>query len=70
MDKILVVDDEQSIMNSVSMVLSAEGYEIDGCLDGLSALKKQQLQNTTLSCLILKCREWTELKFWKNNGTW
>ena len=30
MNKILIVDDEQSIIDSNSMVLLNEGYEIDG----------------------------------------
>jgi DNA-binding NtrC family response regulator len=54
MDKILVVDDEQSIIDSVSMVLSAEGYEIDGCLDGLSALKKTAITEYDLILLDIK----------------
>ncbi|MCY7360877.1 MAG: sigma-54 dependent transcriptional regulator [Ignavibacteria bacterium] len=40
MSKILIVDDEESIIESISMVLSSEGYEIDSCLDGNCAIQK------------------------------
>lgn len=40
MNKILIVDDEQSIIDSIAMVLGAEGYEIDSSLNGFSALQK------------------------------
>lgn len=40
MGKILVVDDEQSIIDSMSMVLQSEGHDVEGCLNGLCALQK------------------------------
>ncbi len=40
MSKILIVDDEKSIVESISMVLDNEGYEIDSCLDGACAINK------------------------------
>ncbi len=40
MSKILIVDDEESIIESISMVLENEGYEIDSCLNGMSAIQK------------------------------
>jgi DNA-binding NtrC family response regulator len=40
MGKILVVDDEQSIIDSMSMVLQSEGHDVDGCLNGQCALQK------------------------------
>jgi len=60
MKKILIVDDEQSIIDSISMVLTSEGYEITGCLNGLTAL--QNIKNTEydLILLILKCQRWME----------
>ena len=39
MGKILVVDDEQSIIDSMSMVLQSEGHDVEGCLNGLCALQ-------------------------------
>ena len=40
MSRILIVDDEQSILDSISMVLSTEGYDIDTCSNGECALQK------------------------------
>ncbi|MDQ3020263.1 MAG: sigma-54 dependent transcriptional regulator [Bacteroidota bacterium] len=40
MSKILIVDDEQSIIDSIAMVLETDGYDIDGSLDGKSAINK------------------------------
>ncbi|NTU77285.1 MAG: response regulator, partial [Alphaproteobacteria bacterium] len=37
--KILVVDDEPSILNLVTSYLKAEGYEVFTASDGLAALK-------------------------------
>lgn len=39
MSKILIVDDEPSILNLVSSYLKAEGYEVNIVSDGISALK-------------------------------
>ncbi|MBK6878370.1 MAG: response regulator [Ignavibacteria bacterium] len=39
MGKILVVDDEQSIIDSMSMVLQSEGHDVEGCLNGMCALQ-------------------------------
>ena len=51
MKKILIVDDEQSIIDSISMVLTSEGYEITGCLNGLTAL--QNIKNTEYDLILL-----------------
>lgn len=40
MSKILIVDDEQGIIDSISMVLGNEGYTIDSCLNGTCAIQK------------------------------
>lgn len=39
-DKILVIDDEQVILDAVSRIASAEGFEVDSDNDASSALKK------------------------------
>lgn len=39
-EKILVIDDEQIILNAVSRIASAEGFEVDSDNDASSALKK------------------------------
>lgn len=51
MNKILIVDDEQSIIDSISMVLSSNGYEIEGCLNGSSAIQK--IKNTEYDLILL-----------------
>ena len=40
--KILVVDDEQNIVDLISIVLRGEGYDVETALNGLEALKKLQ----------------------------
>ncbi|HMS33943.1 MAG TPA: sigma-54 dependent transcriptional regulator [Ignavibacteria bacterium] len=51
MNRILIVDDEQSILDSISMVLISEGYETDSCLNGPSALQK--VMNTEYDLILL-----------------
>jgi DNA-binding response OmpR family regulator len=38
MSKILIVDDEQSIVDSISMILSQDDYEIDSANNGAAML--------------------------------
>ena len=40
MGKILIVDDEQSIIDSLRLILEHEGYDADGCNDGFTAIEK------------------------------
>jgi two-component system alkaline phosphatase synthesis response regulator PhoP len=49
--KILVVDDEPSILNIISAYLKPEGYEIITAADGEAALKAAQTFNPTLVIL-------------------
>jgi DNA-binding NtrC family response regulator len=51
MDRILIVDDEQSILDSISMILNSEGYVTDSCLNGASALQKTM--NTEYDLILL-----------------
>ena len=51
MDRILIVDDEQSILDSISMILNSEGYATDCCLNGSSALQKAM--NTEYDLILL-----------------
>ncbi|HRE40852.1 MAG TPA: sigma-54 dependent transcriptional regulator [Ignavibacteria bacterium] len=39
MSNILIIDDEQSIIDSLSLILKKEKYNVTGCTDGYSALK-------------------------------
>lgn len=54
MDKILIVDDEQSILDSISMVLNSEGYETECCLNGASAIQKVMSSEYDLILLDIK----------------
>ncbi len=40
MRKILIIDDEQSILDSMTMVLEADGYSVDSCLNGQTGIQK------------------------------
>ena len=50
-NKILVVDDEDTIRNMLSELLTAEGYVVDLAVDGLEAVKR--LNNTFVYDLII-----------------
>ena len=54
MSRILIVDDEPSILDSISMVLTTEGYETDTCLNGAAALQKVSNQEYDLVLLDIK----------------
>lgn len=54
MDKILIVDDEQSIVESISMVLDNERYEVDSCLNGPCAIQKVRNGDYDLILLDIK----------------
>jgi two-component system, NtrC family, nitrogen regulation response regulator NtrX len=53
-DKILVVDDEQSIIDTLKLILNHDNYQVDGCLDGASALKRVQEEAYDLILLDIK----------------
>lgn len=53
-DKILVVDDEQSIIDTLKLILNHDNYSVDGCLDGASALKKVKEDSYDLILLDIK----------------
>ena len=53
MTKILVIDDEPSIINLVSAYLKPEGYEVYTAADGNSGLKAAQAFKPDLSILDL-----------------
>ncbi len=54
MSRILVIDDEESIVETISMVLSAENYQIEGCLDGASAIARVRNSEYDLILLDIK----------------
>ncbi|HLT23671.1 MAG TPA: response regulator, partial [Ignavibacteria bacterium] len=53
-DKILVVDDEQSIIDTLKLILNHDNYQVDGCLDGASALKQVKEESYDLILLDIK----------------
>ena len=54
MSKILIVDDEQSILDILSMVLSDQNYSVDTCLDGFTAIDKVSMYRYDLVLLDIK----------------
>ena len=54
MKKILIIDDEQSILDSLSLILTYENYEVDTCLEGFTAIKKVKSNNYDLILLDIK----------------
>ena len=54
MISIALVDDEQSILASVSLALEAEGYEVDTFHNGLEALKALEKNNYDLGLFDIK----------------
>ncbi|MDZ4712114.1 MAG: sigma-54 dependent transcriptional regulator [bacterium] len=54
MPGILIVDDEQSIIDSISMILTNEGYEVESCLNGACAIQKAGSTDFDLILLDIK----------------
>ncbi|MCU0372748.1 MAG: sigma-54 dependent transcriptional regulator [Ignavibacteria bacterium] len=52
--KILIVDDEISILESLGLILKHAKYEVDTCIDGFSALEKISKSNYDLILLDIK----------------
>lgn len=46
--KILLIDDEELVLKSVTKLLEKEGYEVETCLRGDEALRKAQKKNFDL----------------------
>ena len=53
MAKILIVDDEQSIIDSINMILSSE-YDVDSAIDGKSAISQVKANSYDLVLLDIK----------------
>lgn len=52
--RILIVDDEESIVDSLSLILRHANYDVDACYDGIAALKKFSNNNYDLILLDIK----------------
>ncbi|MBS1517617.1 MAG: sigma-54-dependent Fis family transcriptional regulator [Bacteroidetes bacterium] len=57
MDKILIIDDEKSIIDSIAMILESEGYETEGSLSGADAIRKMKTNDYDLILLDIKMPE-------------
>jgi two-component system, NtrC family, nitrogen regulation response regulator NtrX len=53
-NRILIVDDEESIVESLSLILRHANYEVDSCYDGIAALNKFNNSNYDLILLDIK----------------
>jgi two-component system nitrogen regulation response regulator NtrX len=53
-NRILIVDDEESIVESLSLILRHAGYEVDSCYDGIAALSKFSKSSYDLVLLDIK----------------
>jgi len=53
-NRILIVDDEESIVESLSLILRHAGYEVDSCYDGIAALSKFSNSSYDLVLLDIK----------------
>lgn len=51
MYRILICDDDKAIVDSISIYLGSEGYEVEKAYDGFEAVKK--LENGEFHCMIL-----------------
>ena len=54
MQRILIVDDEQNILDSLSLILTYNNYEVDTCLEGFTAIEKVKSVDYDLILLDIK----------------
>jgi DNA-binding NtrC family response regulator len=54
MSRILIVDDEQSILDTLSMALEYEKFSVDTCLNGITALRKASQNSYDIIFLDIK----------------
>ena len=66
MNKILIVDDEQSILDIISMTLKYENYLVETSLDGFNALEKIKEGNFDLVLLDIKMPKMDGLEVLEN----
>lgn len=57
MEKILIVDDEQSVADTLNWILADYGFIVDFCYDGYTALKKVKNQDYDMVLLDVKMPE-------------
>ena len=62
---IALVDDDRNILTSVSMLLEAEGFQIETYTDGAEALKGLAAVSRSISpSSTSRCRAWTAWSSW------
>ena len=54
MQRILIVDDEQNILDSLSLILTYNNYDVDTCLEGFTAIEKVKSFDYDLILLDIK----------------
>jgi len=54
MQRILIVDDEQNILDSLSLILTYNNYHVDTCLEGFTAIEKVKSVDYDLILLDIK----------------
>lgn len=64
MAKILVIDDERSIRNSMKDILTFEKHEVLVAENGMEGLIAVKTEKPDLVFVISKCRIWKESKYW------
>ncbi len=57
--RILVVDDEPAVRESLTSSLEFEGYRVAGAADGVTALDRVEQEAPTWSCWTSSCPAWT-----------
>lgn len=62
MAKLLIIDDERGIRNTLREILSDEGHEVDVAENGKQGLEMAQAKTYDLIFRISKCPKWTEWK--------
>ena len=65
-EKILVVDDEKTVCNSINKILSRKGYTVDKSLNADEAMKR--IKKNTAACMNNTKEFWVTslIKMWQN----
>jgi len=67
MPKILIIDDEKAIRNTLKDILTYEKFEVDEAADGVEGIKKPRPEGLILFFVISKCRRWMALKSYQSS---
>ena len=64
MTKILVIDDERSIRNSMKDILQYEGHEVVLAENGMEGLVSVKSEKPDIVFCDIKCPKWKVSKYW------